>query len=410
MSCDYNPRAMKFLRRLLLLVLLLAGGAWIVYAFQPKPIAVDVATASHGPLQVTVNEDGKTRIKERFVVSTPLAGRLRRVELRAGDAIVAGETVLATLFPDSPKMLDPRERAEADARAKAAEAAVQRAQAVLDAALAAREIAESQHKRIADLHKQRGTTDDALEEATLNMRTRQEEHRSAKFSLEISEFERTQAWAALKRFDPDVENPTDDWFFEIRSPITGRVLRVLQESAAVLPAGTPVMELGDPDNLELEIDVLSTDAVKIEPGDAVILEHWGGDEPLRGTVRTVEPAAFTKISALGVEEQRVFVIADLDHGSASRASLGDGFRFEGRIVIWQGKEVLQVPTSALFREGDDWAVFVVDGVQARLRTVQLGHRNPDSAEVLQGLDAGTSVVVYPSDRIEDGVLVSPRSN
>jgi HlyD family secretion protein len=397
----------SIVRRLLLGLAAAAGVGALVYAFLPKPIEVDVAGVSRGPLMVTVREDGKTRIKERYVVSTPLAGQLQRVEKDPGDPVTAGETLLATILPNHPELLDPRARAEAAARESAADAAVNRARANLEAALAEREDAESEHERVRRLHERGAATEDELDEAVRKMRVRQEEHRAAEFSLEIAQFELEQARAALKRFD---EDSSDEEQFDIYAPIDGQVLRVLQESSAVLPAGTPLMEVGDAKNLELEVDVLSTDAVRISPGDTVLVEHWGGDEPLKGRVRLVEPAAFTKISALGVEEQRVNVIADLTDEAARRSNLGDGFRFEARIVTWEGDDVLQAPTAALFRHKEDWAVFVVNGKHAHLRVVQLGHRNPDAAEVLGGLDEDERVVIYPSDRIKDGVGVVPRSS
>lgn len=401
---------MKTVRKILMGVVALAIVGGVVYAFLPQPVVVDTAEVTRGSLEVTVNEDGRTRIKERYFVSTPLAGRLRRVELEPGDPVVARETVLATILPDTPGLLDPRERAQAEARVSAAQAAVSRAKTNIDAAQIAREIAESQHERLRRLDERNAASEKQLEDATLAMRARQEEYRAAEFSLDIAEFELQQAQAALERFEPmsDEETPTGDWHFEIKSPITGRVLRVLQESATVLPAGTQLIELGDPTNLELEVDVLSTDAVKIDRGDRIRLEHWGGDEPLMGVVRLVEPSAFTKISALGVEEQRVYVIGDLATSDEQRSNLGDAFRFEARIVVWQGDDVLRVPTSALFRQGDEWAVFVVNDHHAVLRPVQLGHRNPDAAEILDGLEAGEQVIVYPSDRIQAGIAVEPR--
>ena len=387
---------MKWIRRIAMLLIVIGIAGGVAWSFRPQPVPVDATVVETGPLMVTVNEDGKTRIKERFVVSTPLAGQLRRVELEEGDEIIAGETVLATILPDNPKLLDPRERAEAEARVSAGEAAVKRAQSEIDVVAAAKQIAETQFERIRELHEEDAVTDDRMEAVLLIMRSKQEEHRAAEFSLEVAQFELAQAKAALERFDP-MEDAIGD-HFEIRSPISGRVLRVLQESAAVLPAGTPLLELGDPTNLELEVDVLSTDAVKIDPGDTILVEHWGGEAPLTGTVRLIEPAAFTKISALGVEEQRVFVIGNL----------GDGFRFEARIVVWSGDDVLQVPTAALFREGDEWSVFVVTEGVAKLRKVELGHRNADAAEIAGGLQAGEQVVIYPSDRVQDGVEVLTR--
>lgn len=403
---------MKLVRRILMGLVAIAIVGGVVYAFLPQPVIVDTAIVTRGELQVTVNEDGRTRIKERYFVSTPLAGRLRRVELDPGDSVVAGETVLATILPDTPGLLDPREREQAEARASAAEAAVSRAQVNIDAVQVAREIAEAQYERVRRLAERDAASEQQKEDATLAMRARQEDFRAAEFSLEIARYELEQAQSALKRFvpAPDEETPTGDWHFEIRSPISGRVLRVLQESATVLPAGTQLIELGDPTNLELEIDVLSIDAVRIEPGDTIRLEHWGGDEPLLGVVRLVEPSAFTKISALGVEEQRVFVIGDLATSDEERSHLGDAFRFEARIVVWNGDDVLRVPTSALFRQGDDWAVFTIREGKAEIRTVQLGHRNPDAAEVLGGLEDGEAVIVYPSDRVQAGISVAPRAH
>ncbi len=403
---------MKLVRRILMIAVVAVVAGFIVYAFLPQPVEVDAEPVTRGPLMVTVNEDGKTRIKERFVVSTPLAGQLRRIELKAGDPVAAGQTLLAVVLPNNPDLLDPRARAEAEARVSALDAAVKRAEANLQAANQERDYTDTEYERIRRLREMGAASEDKLQDALFVMRAAREQQRSAGFSLDMARFELQQAQAALQRFQvspEDPEPPPGECQFEIRSPIDGRVLRILQESAAALPVGTPLMELGDPANLELEIDVLSTDAVKITPGDTVLVEHWGGEKPLTGTVRVVEPAAFTKISALGVEEQRVWIVADLNVSQEERGSLGDAFRFEGRIVVWEEKDVLQVPTSALFRQGDQWAVFVINDEQAHLRTVKLGHRNPDAAEVLEGLTERERVIVYPSDRVQDGVAVKPRT-
>ncbi|QDU37456.1 Putative efflux system component YknX [Maioricimonas rarisocia] len=382
--------------------------ALIVWAYLPKPVPVDAVSVERGPMTVAVSEDGKTRIKERFLVSTPLSGRVRRIELDPGDPVSATETLLATILPSDPDLLNPRALAEARARVNAADSAVKRAEATLAAAEAEQENAEAHHERVRRLHERDAATDDQLEEAMLEMRTARERYRSAAFAVEIARFEFDQSEAALLRSSPEGQNEETDWAFEIISPIDGVVLRVLQESSAVLSPGTPLLELGDPRNLELEVDVLSTDAVKIEPGARVFVNHWGGERPLEGTVRLVEPAAFTKISALGVEEQRVYVIADLNTSAAEAARLGDGFRFEAEIVVWEGGDVLQVPASALFRVGEEWAVFVIEDGRAQLREVELGHRNPSTAEVLEGLSARERVIIYPSDRVVDGVEVTVR--
>jgi HlyD family secretion protein len=392
----------------LIIIVLAAVVGSIVYAMLPKPVPVDLATVETGPLEVTVDDDGKTRIKERYDVSTPLSGRLLRITLDPGDSVVAGKTVLARIEPTDPELLDPRALAEAEARVKAAEARLAQAGPNLEKALAAMQFAEAELARVRQAHEKGAATQDDLDTAILLDRTRTQEYRSAKFTEEIARFELQMAKAALLRTKPDGEASVDDWFFEIRSPITGRVLRVFEESETVVAAGARLLELGDPADLEVEIDVLSSDAVKIEPGDRVYLEQWGGEAPLNGTVRIVEPSGFTKISALGVEEQRVNVIVDFTDPPEERESLHDGFRVEARIVIWEQPNVLKVPTSALFREKGDWAVFVVDDGHVRLQTIQVGRRNDLEAAVLEGLQAGDRVVVHPSDRVADGVAIEPR--
>jgi HlyD family secretion protein len=255
-----------------------------------------------------------------------------------------------------------------------------------------------------------------LEDAETLFRTSEEEYRAAKFAEEIARFELEMAQAALIRTRPmDTSQDEDDevgrQVFEIRAPIDGRVLRLILESAKVVTAGTELLEVGDPADLEVEIDVLSKDAVRVKPGQTVLLEQWGGDEPLQGVVRLVEPAGFTKISALGVEEQRVNVIVDFTDPPETRASLGDSFRVEARIIVWQGQDVLKVPISAMFRHQDQWAVFAVDAQQtARWRAIRIGHRNGMEAEVLEGLESNEIVIMHPSDRVADGVKVVARKD
>jgi HlyD family secretion protein len=381
----------------------------IVYAFLPQPIPVDVASVTRGPLVVSINEDGKTRIKDRYTVSAPLAGRLQRIKLRAGDPVIAGETVVAVIEPVAPELLDPRALAQAEARVKAAEAALSRAGATLSAARAELEHAESELARARRLFASKTFTQQELDTAALLERTRAEEFRAARFAEEIARFELELARAALIRSTPpDEQTPTQigsSWQLEIRSPINGRVLKVVQESAGVVTAGTALLELGDPRDLEVVVDVISTDAVKIHPGDKVILEHWGGSKPLQARVRLVEPAAFTKISALGVEEQRVNVIIDFIDSISERSALGDGYRVEARIVTWEGADVLRVPTSALFRRDTDWAVLAVSQHQAILQSLRIGHQNSLAAEVLEGIQEGSQVIVHPSDKITPGVNV-----
>jgi len=387
----------------------------IVYALLPKPIDVDMAAVTEGRLRVTVDEDGRTRIKQRYVVSVPLAGRMQRIDLRAGDPVEAGKTLLTTIEPTDPDLLDDRALAEAKARVKAAEVAVAKAQPDVEAAKAEMEYAESQLARFHKLEARDAVSDQEVEQAELRYRTSAEQYRSSQFARDIAQYELEVARASLLRTlpketaDPDaVEQDPPSRELEIRAPISGRVLRVFEENAKVVAPGTRLLELGDPRNLEVEIDVLSSDAVKIRPGAKALLEQWGGGAPLEGVVRVVEPAGFTKISALGVEEQRVWVIVDFTAPPETWRALGDAYRVEARIVVWESDHVVKVPTSALFRQGDQWAVFCYEDGRAHLRKIKIGRRNGLEAQVLEGLSADTRVIVHPSDKIADGVLVRPR--
>jgi HlyD family secretion protein len=397
----------RFFRRLPIVFTAAVVVALVAYALWPRPVEVDLAHVERGDLRVTVDEDGVTRIREKYVVSAPLAGRLARVTLDAGDEVVAGETVLAAIDPTDPSLLDPRARAEAQARIRAAEAALERAQAELTRIGAALELAQNDLVRVRDAANRGAANKRELDEAVAAATMRAQESHAAEFGLEVARFELEQARAAMLHSTDASE--AGDWRFEIRAPISGRVLRVLQESAAVVQPGTPLLEIGDPRNLEVVVDVLTSDAVGIRPGTAVTLEHWGGEVPLNGNVRLIEPAAFTKISALGVEEQRVNVIIDLTDPPAQRKALGDGYRVEARILTREAMNVLIVPTGALFRHADSWALYVVSAGRARRRDVQLGHRSGSEAQILSGLDERESVIVYPSDRVADGARVSARA-
>lgn len=398
---------MKNVRRLLLLLFAIGVAVAIYVAMQPQPIKADFATVVRGDLQVTVNEDGKTRIKERYVISAPLAGRLLRIDIDPGDAVEAKTTQLATIEPTDPQLLNPRELASAEAREKAAEASLKQADPAVETARADLSFAESELARKRKLQEANTVSASALEESERAYRTASEAFRSATFAADIARFELEQAHAALMPARKQGDS-AEDWRFKIDSPIRGKVLRVFQESSAVVTPGAPLLEIGDPTDLELEIDVLSSDAVKIEPGQRVTIEHWGGESPLRGSVRLVEPSAFTKISALGVEEQRVNAIIDLLDPVEERKTLGDAFRVEVGIVVWEGTDLLLVPVSALFREGDSWMVFVVRGGVAEKQKLELGHRNVEVAEVLGGLEEGDTVIAHPGDDISDGVDVVTR--
>ena len=433
--------------KLFVLIVVAAVVVGLGYAFMPQPVEVDLVSVERGDLQVTVDEDGKTRIREKYVVSAPLTGRILRISLDPGDEVEAGKTLLTTIEPRDPELLDARTVAQAEARVKAAEAAVRQAEPQLEKARHAQALAEREVTRARQAATTNAISQAELDTREFEYRQASEELRAARIGQEIARFELQQAKAALVRSRPRTDetsgavlpferslvvsdgngpdqnsndgvgedsnangssNGNGGWNFPIYSPITGRVLRVFQESAAVVTPGTPLVELGDPRDLEVEIDVLSRDAVKIHPNDRVLLEHWGGERPLEGRVRNIEPAAFTKISTLGVEEQRVYVIVDLVDPPEKRRDLGDGFRVEARVVIDEANDVLKIPTSALFRVGEESAVFqVVDGV-VRQRIVKIGRQNGLEAEVLEGLSQGARLVLHPSDRIEDGVQVVQR--
>lgn len=389
-----------------LLIATLVIGA-LVYAFRPRPVEVDIAAVGHGPLEVTVREDGKTRIRDRYVVSAPLAGKLERIQWHSGDPVHENKDILAVIVPADPELLDPRARAQAEAKVRAAEALRSQAEAQLQRARVAHEYAKTDLERVRKLYQSNVTSHQEFDNAEERELTAANSLKAAEFGSQVAEFELEQARAVLLRASGNA-GEAKDWRHEIRAPISGRVLRVFQESSAVVTAGTKLLELGNATDLEIETDVLSTEAVRIKPGARVIIEHWGGEKPLEGRVRTVEPSAFTKISALGVEEQRVNVIIDFTGKPEERATLGDGFRVETRIVVWDSPHVLRVPSSALFKQDQHWAVFVVEGDRARLREVDFGRSNDEHAEVLSGLREGERVVIYPSDRVEDGALVKAR--
>lgn len=406
----------KWINRLVGAVILLMIVGAVAYSLMPRPVMVDSALVTRGPLRVTVDEDGKTRIREKYVVSAPLSGRLLRIDLDPGDAVVKDQTPVAVIEPRDPELLDARALAEARARVQAATASLEQAGPMLEAARAELAQAEADYTRIQEMADRGAATVKELDDAALMVRLKSEAHQSARFGEEIARFELELARAALVSTTPNErsEASTLDGArpamrpFVIRSPGSGRVLRVFQESEAVISAGSPLVEVGDPSDLELEVDVLSSDAVRIDPGATVILEHWGEERPLRGKVRRIEPAAFTKVSALGVEEQRVNVIVDLTDPPEARAALGDGFRVEARIVVWEAQDALKAPTSALFRDEGQWAVFRIENGAAKVTPVRVGGRTGLEMEILEGLSEGDHVIIHPSDQIADGVSVTPR--
>lgn len=394
---------MRWRRRIALILLTLAVAAGLTYGFWPKPRPVEVAVIGLGPLEESVDDEGITRVADRFVISAPVTGFAQRIGLDIGDAVRRGQT-LATLEPMRAQALDPRAQAEAEARVAAARAAVQAADAQAHSVTAEAELAASDLQRLVKLSQSQFVSEDKLEAARARERTTRASVRSAQFSVKVARYQLEAARTALAytgQADRDRSRVVD-----ITTPVSGQVLKVQHESEGVVTAGSPLIEIGDPRALEVAVDVLSADAVKIRPGMVVRFERWGGGQPLEGRVRAVEPVAFTKVSALGVEEQRVWVISDFTSDPQSWSRLGDGYRVEASFILWQGGDILQVPASALFRVKEGWAVFVVDHGTARQRLVVLGHRNGFAAQVLDGLKTGNVVITHPDETISDGVAVT----
>ncbi|MEM1179720.1 MAG: HlyD family efflux transporter periplasmic adaptor subunit [Acidobacteriota bacterium] len=396
-------------RRAVMAAAALAVIVVLAILMRPQPVPADFAVVTTGPLQVTLDEEGETRVRDRFVVSAPVAGRLLRIELEPGDGVSAGVTALATFQPSAPAPLDARQAEAARARVEAAQAALGRARAdakTVDAELA---YAETHLERQRRLAAESVVSAEALDQAQLDVERLSENVSAAAFAIRAAEHDLAAARAQLLQATGDPGANAGEPL-TLTAPVDGVVLRRLRESESVVPAGEPLLEIGDASQLEIVSDYLSMDAVKIEAGQPVLIEQWGGDRPLRGKVRRVEPSGFTKVSALGVEEQRVNVIVDVEEAREAWGALGDGFRVEVRVVVWGEDEVLQVPTSALFRHGDGWAVFTRVADVASLRPVSIGARNGLSAQVVDGLGEGDEVLVHPSDAVSDGVAVAARGS
>lgn len=373
-----------------ILLALLVAGLW------PKPTPVETARVTMGPLQTTITEEGKTRIRHRYLVSAPVGGHLRRIALKVGDTVEAGRTVVAVIDPISSTMLDARGRASADARRDAAAANLEKARA-------AQSFAAGDLQRVEKLFAGKMVTLREIESARFAESSAAKEKTAVESALRVTE-------AELADFVPGGAAGKSGAQHKAQTPIVapanGRVLRLIEESTRVVAAGTPLMEIGDPADLEAVITVLSRDGAVIAPGTPVELEQWGGGKPLAARVKLVEPAAFTKFSALGVEEQRVNVVVEILAPANERLALGDNFRVEGRIVTGRSARTLKVPVGALFRRGAEWSTFAVDNGRARLKTVSVGARSGVEAEVLSGLAENDEVIVYPGERVRDGERVS----
>jgi HlyD family secretion protein len=396
-----RSRSGRRIKRALWALVALALAGALAWGLRPEPVGVETAAIGRGTLLITVDEDGRTRLKDRYVISAPLGGTLARITLRPGDSVRQG-AVLARLVPLPAPMLDPRARTEAQARIAAARAGLSQARAAIARAEAAYGFARREADRQRALLRAGATAGQTLEQAELAERMRREELASAQFGGRVAGAEVRVAEAALARLASASAEE-----LAVRAPVDGRVLRVLQESEGVISAGAPLLEIGDPNALEIVVDVLTTDAVGIRQGAPVRIERWGGDSVLTGHVIRVEPSAFTRVSAIGVEEQRVNVVIDLDRLDAG-SLLGDGYRVEASILVWEGRDRILVPGGAVFRQGDGWAVYVSQGGRARLRGIRPGRRNGSEVEVHAGLRPGERAVLYPTDNVADGVRVADR--
>ncbi len=389
--------------RLGILLLGLAVAAAIGWGFLPRAVEVEAMPAATGTLAVTVEEEGRTRVKERYVVSAPVAGFARRIDLKVGNAVRQGQ-ILATLEPSRSVALDPRSRAQARARVRAAEASHAVAREQVRAAAAETQLAEQELKRAEALGRENFYSRQTVEQAASRAQLTRANLEAARHAAEVARFELAAARSVLAETSTlQAGGPAEA--VSVRAPVAGHVLKVVHESEGAIAAGQPLVEIGNPETIEVEVDVLSTAAVQIGPGTKVRLDRWGGEGVLEGRVRVVEPTGFTKVSALGVEEQRVRVLVDLVTPREQWSRLGDGYRVEAAFVVWEGADVLLVPTSALFRHDDGWAVFTVADGKARRKAVQIGQRSGLQAQVLEGLQAGELVVTHPDDKIADGVRV-----
>ena len=402
-----NP---ALLRRMIFwspLVVLLAFA--LFWLFRPRPVPVDLAVAQRGPMQVTVSEDGEARVRDVFVVSAPLAGLMRRIDLEVGDAVQARKTVIARIGPVDPAFLDPRSVAEARAARDAAVAARAFARAQLQRAQAEYDFAALEYQRIESLAQRQTVSQNERDAAQSRARTAAALIEEARAALKMRESELAQAEARLLTPASLSRRSEDCDCVQVFSPVSGTVLRMVTESESVVQSGAPLVEVGNPEQLEVVVDLLSPDAVRVREGQRALIEAWGGEGPLEGKVRRVEPFGFMKVSALGIEEQRVNVHIDLVDPRERWERLGHGYRVEPRIVLWEADDVLQAPLSALFRHTEGWAVFVADGGRAVLRPVEIGRQNGVTAEILSGLEPGQPLVLHPGDRVSDGVRIAPRS-
>ena len=384
--------------------------ASLIWAFIPNPIPVDLLTLQPGKLVVTIDEEGETRVRNVFTLSAPISGRAMRIEAEVGDRVIANKTLLAEIEPIDPTLLDPRSEAQARADIRAAEANRILADAAVKEARVELEFSLSELKRAQTLRRDGVISARELEAAEKTYQTRQAAMETAIANRQARQAELDRANAQLISPTEPRSNSAASQYIPIRAPVDGRILKIQHKSEGVVTAGEPLLEIGDPGKLEIVADLLSSDAVRVEPGQQVSIENWGGEQNLNGRVRRVEPFGFTKVSALGIEEQRVNVIIDFTSPKSDWIRIAHGYQMDVRIVLWQGDEVLKIPLTALFRDGNNWAVFVEQDGIAKQRQVTIGRRSGFEAEVIDGLTAGEHLVIHPGDNVADGVPLEARTS
>lgn len=396
----------RWIFRLGLLGLALAILAGFYLAMREKPVLVDTAAVKRGEMQVTIKEEGITQVKDVYTVSAPIAGHLDRTTLEEGAAVTAHQTVIARIHPPDPPFLDERTLAELTAAAEAARSAVALAEVEHARAEKSLDLARSEYNRASQLAKTNVVSERALEQAYNDLQLQEAQVASTEAVISLRRAELASALARLSQpRDVNAAASGSDCCIELTSPVDGVILKVLARSEQAVAQGAPIIEIGDPTRLEIVVDLLSSDAPRIRPGSPAIISDWGGDTDLSATVRRIDPAAFTQVSSLGIEEQRVNVILDMD---TVRPELGHGYRVLASLVVWSADDVLQIPIGALFRSAGQWAAFVVSDGRAELRNIEIGRINDEFAQITGGLDEGDTVILYPNDVLQDGSLVEPR--
>ncbi len=383
--------------------------ALLVWGFWPQPILVESAVTKHAPLTITIEEEGRTRIIDHYIISAPVNGMTCRMHLKVGDAVEKGQTLLS-ITPLASQVLDPRSRAQAEAQVAVAESALRAAQEQALAATVAAQLANTELKRYRPLLEKGLISQGQFDTTSTQAQSLSASKRSADFGVEVARHELESAKTTLAYSGASATDDIDSAVerIPVRSPINGKILKVARSCEGPVSTGEALLEVGDPSSLEIEVDVLSADAVRIKQGMKVLFNRWGGPQALEGQVRVIEPVGFTKISALGVEEQRVLIISDFTTPAEQWQRLGDGYRVEASFVLWHKEDVLQVPASSLFRYNNGWGVFVIEGGVAKRRLVTVGQRNGLQAQILEGITAGELIINHPSEAVEDNISIEQR--